>query len=339
MDSARIKQHRDIYQGRYQFPGGDWVETDYQDGAVYQIAHRGTDSVRQKADIFFGHGRHARSYASWNGQTPVQLPLTYATATAAWYNSPGYPDKLFLNRVITARCFECHSSFAGVTDRREMVEQFDRQTVIYGIDCETCHGPGGAHIDWARQGANPGQPSKISNPKNFTRQQQIDLCALCHSGVMTSLQPAFSFKPGDRLAAFYAYNLVASSVEDLDVHGNQFGLLSMSKCFEKSEMTCGSCHDPHQDEFDKKALFSSRCMSCHQPDHDFCTYKGKSREVLMQNCIDCHMPEKNSESIVFYAAGSRQKIAAKMRTHYIKIYPETLKDVVSFIREKSNDPQ
>ncbi len=328
-----IKNNWKLYNGAYKFPDGDWVESRYTNEGVYQVAHTSMDSVKQKADVYFGFGRHAQSFAHWEGNTLVQLPLTYFNNAQGWYNSPGYPDKVFLNRVITSRCLECHTSYAKVTEQKGLVEKFDPASVMYGIDCEKCHGPGAGHVEWANRSNNDSSDKHIIKAGNFSRQQSIDLCALCHSGVMSNLKPAFSFKPGDKLSEFYAYNLVATSVEDLDVHGNQYGLLSMSKCFERSEMTCISCHSPHNDETNNIKAFSQKCMSCHTQQHNFCSFKGVNKDMLTGNCISCHMPEKESRSIVFKEQGTGKALAAIMRTHVIKIYPEEAKKMIAFIKQ------
>jgi hypothetical protein len=52
---------------------------------------------------------------------------------------------------------------------------------------------------------------------------------------------------GDKLDDFSSANYSPDSVAVLDVHGNQYGLLTASKCFKMSaEMDCSSCHDPHK---------------------------------------------------------------------------------------------
>ncbi|GAB3424229.1 multiheme c-type cytochrome [Niabella aquatica] len=330
-----IKNNWKLYNGAYKFPDGDWVESRYSNDGVYQVAHIKKDNIKQKADIYFGFGRHAQSFAHWSESILVQLPLTYFNSRDKWYNSPGYPNKIFLNRVITSRCLECHTSYAEITAQEGMVEKFNPNTIVYGIDCEKCHGPGADHIAWANSNNKETSDRHIMNLRSFSRQQSIDMCALCHSGVMSSLKPAFSFKPGDKLSEFYAYNLVATSVESLDVHGNQYGLLSMSKCFEKSELTCLSCHDPHKNESQKRRTFSQRCMSCHSENERFCKFKKQNRETLINNCIDCHMPEKHSESIVFLEENTGKKITAKLRTHLIKIYPDNAKEVIAFIKNQT----
>ena len=113
----------------------------------------------------------------------------------------------------------------------------------------------------------------------------------------------------------------------MDVHGNQYGVLSASKCFQLSKtMTCITCHDPHKNETGNTALFSQRCMSCHTNQHK--TIEGLSDDVLKNNCIDCHMPLQESTSISFLLQNKTQPVNAVMRTHYITVYNDETKKFI-----------
>ncbi|MCG3191133.1 MAG: hypothetical protein DIJKHBIC_00358 [Thermoanaerobaculia bacterium] len=51
----------------------------------------------------------------------------------------------------------------------------DGTNQFLGISCESCHGPGSLHI------LGGGDKSKILNPASLTKQQQVWLCAQCHT--------------------------------------------------------------------------------------------------------------------------------------------------------------
>lgn len=46
----------------------------------------------------------------------------------------------------------------------------------------------------------------------------------------------------------------------------------------------------------------------------------KTQAVLANNCIDCHMPIKESHAIGFQMSGSQNKIPYRLRTHRIAVY-------------------
>jgi len=97
-------------------------------------------------------------------------------------------------------------------------------------------------------------------------------------------------------------------------------------------MTCVSCHSPHQNETGQMAVFSQRCMTCHNEQHGtFCKAKDKVGAAITANCIDCHMPEEKSRSIMVLLQGENIPTAATMRSHFISIYPDATK---TFLNKK-----
>jgi hypothetical protein len=310
------------------FPNNVKVHMERSDSSFYQVEYTGNkETVRQRFEMVIGAGRKGQTFLSWSKSSLVQLPVFYFAATNKWANSPGYPDKVVFNRVVTSRCMECHSTYIKKTSaEEERREEFDANSIIFGIDCEKCHGPAAQHVEFQTKNPKDTTGGFIIKPQTFSRQQKIDMCALCHGGSMNATQPAFSFKPGDKLFDYYRYNTVVSDVESMDVHGNQYGLLSLSKCFNKSEMTCNSCHSPHENERGQTKLFSQRCMSCHtEEEHNFCTVKNVSAATITSDCIGCHMPEQASKAIVFLEQKTAKPVAANMRSHFIKVYPEATK--------------
>jgi hypothetical protein len=112
----------------------------------------------------------------------------------------------------------------------------------------------------------------------------------------------------------------------MDVHGNQYQLLSKSKCFMFSEnMDCGTCHDPHKRERDDLIVFARRCETCHRPDHiqtvaGTPAHQGMDSATLVSRCIDCHMPARASKAITMQTAAQRDPVADLVRTHLIAVY-------------------
>ena len=91
---------------------------------------------------------------------------------------------------------------------------------------------------------------------------------------------------------------------DIDVHGNQFGLLVMSKCFYHGNITCINCHNTHENENGKTELFSQRCITCHNQGHEkVCKMTAAIGPSITQNCIDCHMPKQPSHAVSVYLQG------------------------------------
>ena len=302
------------------------------DSGLYQVLYyNGVEKKALRFDITVGSGAKGQSFISWNDNWLTQLPVSYFTAAAEWANSPGFPHKVLLGRPITSRCLECHSTYVYKTSATaKEPEEFDRRKIIYGVDCEKCHGPAEKHVEFQTQNPKETIGKFIINPGRLTRQQNLELCALCHGGRLQKTKPSFSFVAGDKLADYFLTDTVSNASVDsgfVDVHGNQYGMLKASKCFRMTAtLTCVTCHDPHKNERGNIALFSQRCISCHNNVHDnFTKINNTPVASISKNCIDCHMPAQPSKSITLLLPGKEVPTAALIRTHFITVYPDATK--------------
>ncbi len=270
--------------------------------------------------LVFGSGIKAQTFAAWQGERLFQLPITYFSLAHQWSNSPGFPNKAVFNRPITARCMECHTTYAQiVSPPGEEPERFNRSNIITGISCEKCHGPAAEHVAYHNANTADTVARNIINPAIFTRQQKLDMCGLCHGGELKRTSPPFSFQSGDLLSAHFNLDSIQRNPLAMDVHGNQLGMLSASKCFTASDMTCNSCHDPHKNERGKLEIFSQRCMSCHgQAKQVKCKLSTTMGAIIQKNCIDCHMPKEKSRAVALQLQGLDVPTVAELRSHLVK---------------------
>jgi hypothetical protein len=290
------------------------------------------ETVR-KFDIAFGSAEKAQTYGGWDRGQLYQLPLTYFSSMNVWANSPGFPtNHPKFDRLIISGCFQCHSTYIAKeivpSGSLAVVENFYPNTLIPGIDCERCHGPAAAHVKYQRE--NPGVKTAkyITAIKSLSRQQKLDVCGTCHSGNDRSeMRSIFSFVPGDTLANFYFPEFgFGSSNKVPDVHGKQMQLLQSGKCFQKSEMTCGTCHNPHEQQRNNTTLFVSKCMNCHgQSAHaknfmQKITETKNTADLEKMSCITCHMPLQDSKKISFKDGTTEKSLAYYLRTHRIGVY-------------------
>ncbi len=299
------------------YANGEMVSVEDAGNEFVQAMYSGSERQRaERLDITFGSGERAQTYAYRKDDQLYQLPLTYLADTAIWTNSPGFPvDRPYYTRVIPTRCLECHTSYAYAekvqTGPLELSEKFRPGAIVFGLDCERCHGPAMEHVKFHQSNPEENVAKYIRPVKSLTRQQQLDMCATCHSGDPLSLQSIFSFKPGDTLSKYYMY--FTGSTGEPDVHGKQMQLLQMSQCFQQSTLTCVTCHDPHKRS--NRQLQIGQCISCHQqPKHPSNITTDK------QDCITCHMPLRGSKSLDFKSPYGTD-IPYMLRTHRIAIYP------------------
>jgi hypothetical protein len=322
-DEQYIKGSFDSGRNYYAYNPTVAIAMERRSNGFYQVEYVGNEEkTSKKMDMVVGSGTMGQSFLNWRDNYLFQLPITYFSAAHTWSNSPGYPNRVVFNRVITSRCLECHTTYVKtISAPGKEPEQFDRNKIVYGISCERCHGPGAQHVQFQESHPHDSAAKFIVNPATFSRQQKLDLCALCHGGRLQKTKPSFSFTAGESLADYFVVDTTSPNPAMIDVHGNQYGLLRASKCFIASDMTCNTCHDVHKNEKEKKALFSSRCMTCHSEAHNnFCPMAKTIGESIVKNCIDCHMPLLPSRAIAVFLPGKQEPTAAMIRSHLIAVY-------------------
>ena len=317
-------------ENRFIYDAGKIVSLEKRSDSFYQTYyHNDKEVVSRKFDIVIGSGNRGQTYLSWIGNHLIELPVSYFTQVHQWANSPGYPlSPIIFNRPVTARCLECHSTFAQTINYDpDVPPAFDSAKMILTVGCEKCHGPAAKHVTYEMQHPHDSVNVFITNPKNLSRQLSLDVCALCHSGKLQEKKSPFQYVAGDSLNNFYDASDAAKKAGIMDVHGNQLGVLSASKCFRLSKtMTCTTCHNAHKNETGNTVLFSQRCVSCHTNQHK--QIAGLSNDMLKNNCIDCHMPLQESTSISFLLKKDKPPVNAVMRTHYITIYNDETKKFI-----------
>jgi hypothetical protein len=340
-------------ENEFIYDSGHKVIMEERDSGLYQVAVTARGREAHRFDIAVGSGRKAQTYLYWKGDGVFQLPVSYFLTEHSWANSPYYPpDSIWFGRAVAVGCFECHSSYIGTKAMLhknffEGTPQYDRAALVYGVDCERCHGPGAVHVAWQQAHPEDTVARYMARFAGLTRQQRLDVCAVCHSGARSGqVRSVFHFKPGDTLANYYfADPRMNKAPENTDVHGNQYELLVASQCYLQSKtLECGSCHDVHVRERENLAVFASRCMNCHVPGPGwvggefagtghtggevapFCKLAGKvDPSFLISNCIDCHMPARASARITMLTQTQKDPIADLVRSHYITVYPEEAK--------------
>jgi len=320
--------------GKNKFAYNQWMEVvlERRKDSFFQTAYlNGIESQSAPFDIVIGSGRKGQTYLYWNGNMLYELPVSYYTPLDSWCISPGFSSNYIkFDRIIPAQCLECHGTYAKVLEDKDNISTYDKTQMIYGIDCERCHGPAIDHVAFHKEHPEEKTGKYLTHIKQLSRQQKLDGCALCHSGFRQPLQPVFSFEVGEKLDDYSRAGYSSDSVSTLDVHGNQYGLLMASKCFKMSQLDCSSCHNPHVNEFDSPKIFSQRCITCHtETKHTSLALAPGKRSLLSNNCIDCHMPMLPSQKIVLTVANLDKVVPDLVRTHRVDIYPDKTKEFLA----------
>jgi hypothetical protein len=166
-------------------------------------------------------------------------------------------------------CFACHNTpEAGAIG-------FRLDSLVTGVGCEACHGPGEQHVAAVKQKTTG--DLRIFNPAKL---DAIDLtqefCGACHLGfdrVMTMPDQA-----GLENIRFQPYRLFKSA--------SHFG--------DDARLGCVACHDPHDEVQHEPAFYDSKCLACHLSSADEAKTEARAAAacpVGARRCVTCHMPK------------------------------------------------
>jgi hypothetical protein len=292
-----------------------------KNSGLFQVLYHNNKPVSaHRIDLVMGAIK-GQTYLYQQNDSFFELPVSYYAELNRWTSSPGYDfAHLTFNRPVVRECFECHSSFAN-TGKSTMDKSNVKENWILNIDCERCHGPAAAHVQYHDTHPEEKKSMFLVSYKTLTRAQKIDLCAVCHSGTKhIMLRSTFDFKMGDSLTT---YMIPLPDGEQLDVHGNQNQLLGASKCFRMSNMECSTCHNVHVNERGLLQSFNNTCQNCHKKGQHFCGMANDSNIVFIKNnCTSCHMPAQASRAIVVQSANNTLAVHNMVVNHRIAIYPE-----------------
>ena len=205
-------------------------------------------------------------------------------------------------------CYSCHVS--------QGQKNFDLEKLRYqttwqdlGINCESCHGPGGEHIGRATgvkamDAATRAQIKEaIVNPARLNAASSTTICAQCHS--LRDIY-ADNFKAGANFYDYFTpvmeYRLPASPDSAYWADGRPrqlanetFGLWQ-SQCFLKGGATCTTCHArPHTSDVEHDARLrpgnNALCTGCHTKiASNISAHTHHAAKSTGSSCIECHMP-------------------------------------------------
>ena len=210
-------------------------------------------------------------------------------------------------------CAECHST--------NLRKNYDPASDSYrtswseiDVACESCHGPGAAHVAWAgkagasgpggddgltvhfneRQGvhwaADP-QTGKPARSRPRTTAVELETCGMCHARRTQLHEP---WRPGRQLLDTHLTSLLEPGLFEAD--GKMVGEVYNYQAFRQSKMfsrgvTCSDCHDPHSLKL--RAEGNAVCTQCHQAaTYDTAAHHHHAEGTPAGQCASCHMPER-----------------------------------------------
>ncbi len=313
------------------------VRTDGPDGELtdYPVAYVFGVEPLQQYLIGFPGGRYQALSIVWDTR-----PAT--DGGQRWVHLyPGeeidHQDPLHWTRVYqnwNQQCAECHST--------NLRKGYDPATNTYqttwseiDVSCETCHGPGSSHAEWAASiaaGDAAGDPAdglavdlrdasggawEIDAATGIAERTapresaaEIETCGRCHAR-RSPIDP--DYRPGRPLLDSHRLALLDEDLYHADGHIQDevyvYGSFVQSRMY-RAGVSCGDCHDPHGL---RVADPDAACARCHlkskfaTPAHHFHEdvppEAGKRNTVPAAgaSCVACHLPAR-----VYMAVDSRR---------------------------------
>ncbi len=298
---------------------GRSYQIEKRDGAYYLRRHETaadgseTNVFELSIDYVMGSGNNARSYLHrYPGGKIVELPLGWYSEKGGYLAmSPGYdqPKHNGFRREVPFECMFCHNGYTQIQPGSDAPghDPLFPGRLTEGIGCQRCHGPGRAHVEAVASGESEATVRKaIFNPASESRDRQMEVCMQCHLESTARRLPysirrfdraAFSYRPSEPLTDYVLHFDHPKGVrEDKFEIAHAAYRLRKSECFKRSEMTCTTCHDPHQvwRGEEARARFSAKCKTCHGE----AALANVAGHAEVTDCIDCHMPRRRTEDVV-----------------------------------------
>ncbi|MET0618952.1 MAG: multiheme c-type cytochrome, partial [Thermoanaerobaculia bacterium] len=318
---SRTFTHFGVTSTFYKRDGKYFVRTDGPDGKLheYPIAYTFGVSPLQQYLIPFPGGRYQALNVVWDTRPRKdggQRWFHLYPKEAVPYDDPLHWTGPYQNW--NFMCAECHSTnvkkgFLAAEKRYE--------TTFSEIDvsCEACHGPGSAHVAWAKA-VEAGEAKKADADKGMavvlkdpagkaswiidpatglakrsvprTSQAEIETCARCHARrsvvaadyvygqpLLQTHRPALLDE-----GLYYADGQILDEVYE-------YGSFLQSKMHAKG-VSCSDCHNPH----DLKVAGSADrvCAGCHAPEKfDTTAHHFHKADSAGARCTSCHMPTRD----------------------------------------------
>lgn len=249
----------------------------------------------------FGAGDHGVTFVSrLNTRSYLEHAFSYFSSAGSMDITPGHesirPETLLQAMGLRyqvrgpgnaiSNCFGCHSTGPLSYSPKQEVWINER-----GVRCESCHGPGGSHVDAMSKGDVARAGVTIRNPKQFAADDLLQFCGTCH-------------RDPDNFSEEFDYKL-AWNVR------HQPPYFRKSRCFQRSveNLSCFTCHDPHEPvRRNEPDYYRERCMTCHEAEGRVPAETCEANRP--SDCTDCHMPEVAVNSNL------------KFKNHWIGVYRE-----------------
>lgn len=293
------------------------VHTEGADGALhdYEVAYTFGVTPLQQYLTRFPDGRLQVLPASWDARPAKAGGQRWFSQHPDERIAPGDPlHWTGIQYNWNHMCAACHST--GVREGYDPdADRFDTTWAEIDVACEACHGPGSAHVAWARESAEHpdaedaaeadlpvrfaprprwvfAEGAAIAHPdRPAGASAELATCARCHSrrGLLREEPPH-----GQPLLQDYRLALLEDDLyfadgqirDEVFVHGS-----FLQSRMHAAGVACSDCHDPHSLALRTGEDPDAVCSGCHRP-AVFATpaHHHHPPGSPGASCVACHMP-------------------------------------------------
>lgn len=230
--------------------------------------------------------------------------FSHKTVSAQEQTQGNPPASATSEYVGNAACAECHEEEAKVLANTPHGQKPFAMRSTLG--CETCHGPGRAHVE------NGGDAALIRNPARMNPEESAALCLGCHeNGAQTHWKGSVHEQRGLACATCHSVHKFTSEKAQLKTltvdatcggcHKDIQAQIQRTSHHPIREglMTCSDCHNPHGSLTPKLLLANSvneQCYGCHTEKRGPFLWE---HPPVRENCLNCHAPHgSNHEKLL-----------------------------------------
>ncbi|MCK6448515.1 MAG: hypothetical protein L6Q99_19155 [Planctomycetes bacterium] len=267
-----------------------------------------------------------------------RLPLVWHAVDGRWshlnavFLSPDDLDWGAHDATWNENCVFCHNTgpapkLAGAaTGTPSVPKRFDTHVAELGIACESCHGPGEAHVAGARAPFSEWlvelgfvELGDALDPRELPPAEANAVCGQCHSQrlpdpldkLMTYLDTGPTFRAGDTLVGHVApITCETPSVDPANpelfrrrfwsdgtprLSAYEYLGVTQSPCKDSSRFTCNACHRMHSGDpagmLEPEFKSDRACTQCHEElARDVASHTHHAAKSPGSRCLECHMP-------------------------------------------------
>jgi DmsE family decaheme c-type cytochrome len=197
----------------------------------------------------------------------AQAPKAAPVAKAATSQTTDAAPSAYVGGEVCATCHEEVSKKFEGNPHTKLANQHG----VAGVNCEGCHGPGGAHVEGG------GDVTKIFNPAKASTKEVNAKCETCHAGT----HPNFDRSPHAKA------NVGCISCHD--IHGSKDETLLKAP----QPTLCYQCHADQKAQFEMPIHHKVneglvKCSDCHDVHGSFLANNVRSTEDSNAVCTKCH---------------------------------------------------